>query len=210
MNRVDSLTRRLSLAVVRFSAHLLPTERAEWAAAMIAEVRHCDGDGDAVGWALGCVIAALKERISSMVKGNLRVSTWVAVPEMLLCFAPLTIACVDAVRTLSGMPQHPAPGGSSAVAILIMVVTLAAIGPVGLIGAFRLLFNAKPIRARWLRVVVVAGPILNGVVLIGSQAFDFWSGLVLLSVLPALGAAHLIHLSSDTSTKKSNISARAY
>ena len=201
MTRVDSPTRRLSLAVVSFSAHLLPTERIEWAAAMIAEVRHCDRDRDAVGWALGCLAAALKERLFSMVKGNLGVSTWVAVPEMLLCFAPLTIACVDAARTLSGMLQHRAPGGSSAVAVPIVVLTLAAIGPVGLVAAFRLLFNAKPIRARWLRVTVVAGPILNGLVLVGSRAFDLWSGLVLLSVLPALGAAHLIHLSSETFVK---------
>ena len=145
-----------------------------------------------------------------MVKGDLRISTWVAVPEMLLCFVPLTIACVDATQTLGSVLQHPAPGGSGTVAVLIMMVTLAAIGPLGLAGAFRLLFQKKPIRARWLRVAVVAGPILNGVTLIGLRAFDFWSGLVLLSVLPALGAAHLIHLSSDTSTRKSNLSAPAY
>lgn len=210
MNRVESATRRLSLAVVSFAAHLLPTERTEWAAAMVAEVRHCGRDGDAVAWALGCVIAALRERILSMVKGNLRISTWVAAPEMLLCFAPLTIACVDALKALSGTLQHPASGGSTAVAVLIMVVALAAIGPVGLVGAFRLLFNAQPIRARWLRVAVVAGPILNGVLIIGSQPFDVWSGLVLLSVLPALGAAHLIHLSSGVSTRQSNLSAPAH
>ena len=145
-----------------------------------------------------------------MIKGNLRICTWVAVPEMLLCFAPLTIAFVDAVQTLSGMLQHPAPGGSGAVAVPLLVVTLAAIGPLGLVSAFRLLFNTKPIHAPWLRMALVAGPILNGVLLIASQAFDFWSGLVFLSVLPALGAAHLIHLSSDTSTRKSNLSAPAY
>lgn len=145
-----------------------------------------------------------------MLRGNLRISTWIAVPEMLLCFAPLTIAGVDAVQTLSGMLQQPAPRGASAVAVTIMVAALAAIGPVGLVGAFRVLFNGKPIRARWLRVAVVAGPILLGLVLIASQAFDLWSGLVLLSLLPALGAAHLLHLSSDMLTKKSNLSAPAY
>ena len=145
-----------------------------------------------------------------MLKGSLRVSAWVAVPEMLLCFAPLTIAGVDGVQTLSSTLRHPAPGDPNVVAVLFMVVTLAAIGPVGLVGAFRLLLEARPIRARWLRVALVAGPVLNGAALIGSQAFDLWPGLVLLSVLPALGAAHLIHLSSDTSTGQSNLSAPAH
>lgn len=201
--------RRFSLALAALAARLLPPERAAWAAAMIAEVRHCDGERAALAWASGCVAAALKERMTSMVKGNLRVTAWVAVPEMLVCFAPLTIAFSDAVRTLSGMLHSPLSGGPTALAVPLVAAALAAVGPVGLVGAFRLLFIAKPIRARWLRAAVVAAPILIGVILLAqatgtrapaaSLSFDFWCGLVLLSVLPALGAAHLIRLSSAIS-----------
>jgi hypothetical protein len=190
------------LALVRLAARLLPPTRADWAAAMTAELRHCDRDADAVAWAIGCVVAALKERVSAMLKSRLRVCTWVAVPEMLLCFVPLTIAFGDAVQALSFVLHRPVSPGSSDVAVPLVAAALAATGPVGLVVAFRSLFNAKRIGARWLGAALVAAPVLYGIALIAQaladraggtfQAFDFWSGLILLSALPALGAAHLM------------------
>ncbi|HEX3847999.1 MAG TPA: hypothetical protein VHV81_11520 [Steroidobacteraceae bacterium] len=199
--------RRLSLALARISARLLPARRGDWAAAMMAEVRHCDRERDAVGWALGCVIAALKERITSMVKGNLRISNWVAVPEMILCFAPLTLACADALQNFGGLLGGRIGGGPGEMALVAAGAALGAVGPVALVGAVRLLFGARPMRAPWLRAAVIAGPVLYGAMLIAqawsgefaANAFDFWGALVLLSALPALGAAHLLHLSADIS-----------
>jgi hypothetical protein len=67
----------------------------------------------------------------------------------------------------------------------------------------------RPTRSQWVRAALVTGPILNGVLTIvfrwlveGSEvlsfksaaAFDVWSGLLLLSALPALGAAHMLRL----------------
>jgi hypothetical protein len=194
--------RRFSLALVRLAARLLPAKRAAWASAMIAELPHCDDEGAAVVWAVGCVVAALKERVSAMFKSSLRISTWVAVPEMLLCFVPLTIAFCDAVQALSSALHRPMSGDSNDAAVPLVAAALAAMGPIGLVVAFRTLFNAKRISARWLRTALMAAPVLNGIVLIAQglservagtfQAFDFWSGLVLLSALPALGAAHLM------------------
>jgi hypothetical protein len=190
------------LALVRLAARLLPAKRAEWATAMLAELQQCEPAGAAVLWAAGCLVAALKERVSAMLRSSLRISPWVAVPEMLLCFGPLTIAFRDALWALSGVLHRPMAGGLSDAAVPLVAAALAAMGPIGLVVAFRSLFNAKRISARWLRAALLAAPGLNGVVLtahaVGEraagalQAFDFWSGLVLLSVLPALGAAHLM------------------
>ncbi|HEX4242709.1 MAG TPA: hypothetical protein VHZ53_14970 [Steroidobacteraceae bacterium] len=196
--------RRVSVAIAQVSARLLPRGRADWAAAMVAEVRHCERGRDAIDWALGCVFAAVKERITSMVKGNLRISGWVAVPEMILCFAPLTLACVDAMQSLGMLLHSRVPVGPGDWAVVTAMAALGAIGPLALIGAFRLFFIEKPMRAPWCRAAVIAGPVLFGVLLLIQAAagwldasqFDFWCAVVLLSALPALGAAHLVHLSA--------------
>jgi len=53
---------------------------------MQTELDHLENDGDALGWAMGCVVAGLKERISTMFAANLKISRWIFLPEMLLCF----------------------------------------------------------------------------------------------------------------------------
>jgi hypothetical protein len=62
-------------------------------------------------------------------------------------------------------------------------------------------------RTSWLGAALVVGPLLYGVLTLAFQsaiggsaafsfnspdAFDLWSGVLLLSLLPALGAAHMI------------------
>jgi hypothetical protein len=88
-------------------------------------------------------------------------------------------------------------------------VTLATLGPISLIAAFRLLALGRSIRTEWLRVAMVTAPILYGLLEVyirfafgGPAAFrfsaadtvDFSSGMLLLSVLPSVGAAHLLRL----------------
>ena len=51
---------------------------------MQTELDHLENDGDALGWAMGCVVAGLKERISTMFVANLTISRWIFLPEM--CF----------------------------------------------------------------------------------------------------------------------------
>jgi hypothetical protein len=54
-------------ALLRHATRMMPAARADWAAAMHAESAVIE-EGEAVIWALGCVIAAYRERIRAMDK----------------------------------------------------------------------------------------------------------------------------------------------
>lgn len=216
MTSSHSPLRRLALGLVRLGARLLPPGRADWADAMIAEVQHADSDPAALAWATGCVIAAIKQRMNAMTRGNWKISRWIIAPEMLLCFVPLTIGwfdCIDNVRGLFAfsnesrirmaavMAAVPPATARLHACVVIAALIVATVGPAGLIAAFRWVALNRPLRGRWLRVALVVGPILCGALLItvwltsaALGGFDFWSALLLASGLPALGAVHLLHL----------------
>lgn len=219
MNAPVSLRRRLALALMRRVDHVLPTSRLEWAKAMQTEVDHLQDDRAALAWAVGCVIAGSRERINSMLSGNLKISRWIVIPEMLLCFVPLTLGWLDAIGGSSGIMRlngdliHKrfleTPDGAFALAALIAAAVLGAFGPLGLAAAFRLVTSGRPPNNRWFRTALVAGPVVYGVLILlvrsatagvgalgfdSADSFDFWSGMLLLSALPSLGAAHLLRL----------------
>jgi hypothetical protein len=81
-------------------------------------------------------------------------------------------------------------------------------GPIALIAALRMILLRTPIKNSGLRIAMIAAPLLYGLMSVAlraidtgfaafdfssADAFDFWSGTFLLSILPALGAAHLAH-----------------
>jgi hypothetical protein len=192
----------LSLALTRLAVRTLPGFRGDWARAMAAEVHHCESESAALVWAMGCVLAAVRERGVEMLRGNWRISNWIAVPEMILCFAPLTFAWFDGMTTLSRMTGGATSGGPAGLLVVTGFIILETLGPVGLMCAFGSLLLGRSIRTPWLRTALVVGPMVNGLALLalGSvfgllQTFDFWCGMVLLSALPALGALHLLRLS---------------
>ena len=214
-----SFPRWLAFVLVRFAAQLLPAARAEWAQAMWAEFDHLEEDRDALGWAFGCVAAGFKERVNVMLVGDLKMPRWLLAPEMLLCFVPLTIAWLDAtagvanIASLNGEAVHryflDVRGGTMELVAVVAGATLGALGPLGLLAASRLLVLGRSIRSGWLHRALVLGPALFGALTViahaaiggpGSlslrslDAFDFWSGIFLMSALPALGAAHLRYL----------------
>lgn len=219
MNKAVSLRRRLALSLLRSVDQLMPTSRLDWTRAMWAELDHMEDDRQALRWAVGCVVAGSKERISTMLAGNLTISRWILVPEMLLCFLPLTLGWLDALVGGSGIIRlngeviekyflHT-PGGVFALVTMITAAALGVLGPLGLAGAFRLIATGRLPSGRWFRTALVTGPTLYGVLALASRlaiggigalsfaaldSFDFWSGILLLSVLPSLGAAHMLHL----------------
>ena len=223
MNASISLKRQLTIALMHCVSHMLPRRRGDWAKAMRAELEHLESDSDALAWAMGCLAAASKERIVTMITGNLRVSRWILVPEMLLCFVPLTFGWLDAIGGGSGIVRlngnviHKeflhAPGGIFILAALIAGAVLGAFGPLGLTTAFRLVVSGRAPRSQWLRTALVAGPIVYGVLTLVTRlalggagalgfgavdSFDFWSGMLLLSALPALGATHMLRLAPQS------------
>lgn len=226
MNAPVSLERRLALALIRRVDRLLPPSRFEWAKAMQAEIDQVQNDGDALAWAIGCIVAGSKERINSMLGGKLKVSRWIFVPEMLLCFVPLTLGWLDALGGGSGILRlngviHrdflQTADGTFALIALIAGAVLGALGPLGLAVASRLVISGRPPGGQWLRTALVAGPAVYGVLLLvvrsataGTVAlsfntvdsFDFWSGILLLSALPSLGAIHLMRIASQEETSR--------
>ena len=194
---------------------------------MRSEFEHIRDERRAFLWALGCVLTGIKERTASMIKGNLEISRWLLAPEMLLCFAPLTWLWLDAIDGSSGLTRLNAaaihhdflsvPGGTAFLVTLIAGAALATSGPLGLFAGLRMVVLGRPLKNAGLRVALMAAPILYGAMTLlfrlnamgvaafdvaAADAFDFWSGIVLLSLLPALGAAHLLSLSPLPSAAK--------
>jgi len=155
--------------------------------------------------------------------GNFKIARWVLTAEMLLCFLPLTMGWLDAIGGDSGIVRLNAHiirtdfAGANMLALVAMFAgaTLGAAGPIGLLAAFRLIVSGRPVRGRLGRALVI-GPVLCGTVTLASRLaiggpaafspnaqgiFDFWSAILLLSVLPALGAAHLLRLGPPRSAE---------
>jgi hypothetical protein len=74
MSARASLVRRLAVALMAHAAEILPPARSTWAEAMIHEIRHMEGDLEALRWAVGCVLASYLESIKVM---NM-IHTWYA------------------------------------------------------------------------------------------------------------------------------------
>ena len=60
-----SVARRLCFLLVRHAGRVVPESRTDWAMAMARETHHIDNDGEALSWAVGCVIAAYAARLRS-------------------------------------------------------------------------------------------------------------------------------------------------
>jgi hypothetical protein len=209
--------RRLAIGLLSIAARLLPKSRAEWARAMFSEMHCLENDLHAAHWAAGCCIASIKERVNTMHTGNFRIAPWVFCLEMILCFVPLSIGWLDSLFGGAGIirlngeviSRHfiGAPGSEIVLVLMVSGAIFGVLGPIGLIAAFRLVALGIRLRSPWLRTALIVGPLLYGMVTLvfqfalgGPKAFsltaidalDLWSGVLLLSVLPALGAAHML------------------
>ena len=154
-----------------------------------------------------------------MLVGDLKISRWLLAPEMLLCFVPLTNAWLDAIAGVANIASLNVAaihryfldvrGGTMELVAVVAGATLGALGPLGLLAASRLIVLGRSVRSGWLRHALVLGPGLFGALTViahaavggpaalslrSLNAIDFWSGIFLLSALPALGAAHLLYL----------------
>jgi hypothetical protein len=217
VNPSASIARRFAIGLLNVAVRLLPKSRTEWARAMRSEMHYLENDRRAVFWAAGCCLASIKEKVTTMRTGNLRISSWLWWPEMMLSFVPLSIAWLDSLFGPSGIFRlnveviHRyfigAPSGETVLATMISGAILGVLGPIGLVTAFRVIVLHRPIRNPLLCTTLMVGPLLYGVLTLGFRfaiwgpaafglaavdAFDFWSGALLLSLLPALGAAHLV------------------
>src|SRR5690606_38100402 len=134
---------------------------------------------------------------------------WVLVPEMARCFVPLTFFWWVTLFGDSGLIRLDAdvvqrnfigvPGGVAVLAALTFSGVLGVLGPIGLLAALRLIALSRSIRSSVLAGALVAGPLVLGVIYVATLGartgmLEAAGGLLLLFVLPAIGAAHLYHL----------------
>jgi hypothetical protein len=219
VNELTPLTRRMTRTLMRCAIRLLPPTRLDWAKAMRAELDCFENDRNACFWAAGCVVAALKERMTAVFTGNLKIPRWLLILEMLLCFVPLTLGWLDGMLATSGIfgvfqlngqiDFFTVHGGALALAPIVAGAVVGALGPLGLVAAYRLIILGHQTSTRWTRYVLIAAPLLYGVLILitrlvfggtGASGFDsadnlhFWSAILFLSALPTLGAAHMLRM----------------
>ena len=216
MKTDETKTQRMALVLMRLAARLLPPARADWARAMLGEIYHMNQDTQALVWAVSCITASLTMRIKAMIIGNLKISRWVLTPELLFCFTPLTLAWYDSIFGTSGIIQlNPeivqryflnSTTGTIALIIMVTLSVLGIFGPLGLVIAIRTIAQGRCLTDKRLLIALCTMPVLLGAIhftswlLMGTSIkFDHWAGLILVSLLPALGAVHMRYLSPSVS-----------
>jgi hypothetical protein len=146
---------------------------------MLSELQYVDGDGKAIQWAFGCLVTGIKLRVNLMIAGNLKIARWIFLPEILLCFVPLSFAWLDSIFGGSGVIRLNVDviyryflgvhGGQLVLIWMISTTLLGTLGPVGLVAGFRLVVLGRPLRIHWLRVALVIGPLLYGLLFLISR-----------------------------------------
>lgn len=147
-----------------------------------------------------------------MMTGDLKISRFILVPEMLLCFAPLCVLWLDAAQTILRLAQlsHPyihqnlldSADGRMILLRLGFGVVVGLLGPLGLFASLWPILSRRPLQNRFVGVACVAGSVILGLVYFASATFlepgalqnpDYWRFLVLLA-LPVLAAIHLMRI----------------
>jgi hypothetical protein len=168
------------------------------------EIEHLPHDRDALFWAVGCIVASYLERSRTMVVGTFRISRLVLAVETLVCFFPLTwLFGALASRGVYGF-AGPLPMD----AWFFTMLSVAAIGPIGLVIAFKSAVLGRPrlsraaeavlcVSAAW-TFLAYGGQMLERSAWLSAhpdRVFDALGLFVMFAALPVLGAAHLVYVS---------------
>lgn len=200
MIRHETFARKAAIWLAHQSRRALPAHRAEWADAMRNELQYISSDFAALQWALGVLFASCLERIRVMNAESFRLPRWLLSLEMLLCFVPLTFfAAVLVVVLVRGLMP---PG------FAFLNLSAAAVGPVGLAVAFRMIvlgrialgkgtIFALGLLAAWTVVAFSSLPIRGN-----GPIGEWWREYILIALLPAAGAAHLMIIGARTPNRE--------
>lgn len=194
----DAKARRTAALLVRHAAWVAPSNRREWAHAMVNELDHIPRGAPVLRWALGCALVSYLERSNIMTRSLTNLPRWLLSLEMVVCLVPVTWLFV-AVLTTTARGRLPVEYG-----ILSGSATL--LGPVCLAVAMRIVFAGKspvgrvtttvlPLLAAW-TVIAYAGQLLHN----GSPFSEWWREFVLIALLPSWAVVHLLHINSERRT----------
>jgi len=200
------------LAVAR---RVLPEGRRAWADAMDAELSHLPPDAE-LRWAFGCLLAAIKQGLSSMKTGTFRVNRWIMLVEIIGCFGFLTLAWWEFTFGPSGVVRLNgeivdkvflgSPGGGYLLGLMILFAFTGLVGPVGLWLGLRYVLSNRALDNRALGITLIAAPAVQWIAgligMIWMPTGDFATGLellVLCTLLPIAGVLHLMYLAKPAS-----------
>ena len=201
---------RLVALLLLTAGKIMPRARADWLAAMRAEISYLPPRA-ALSWALGCVFAAVKQRFFPMQTGTLRIPRWVMFVEAIGCFGPLTFGWYAIAFGQPGVLLRSwdvidntyamFPGGPYILVMLISGLVVGLLGPIGLFYGLRYVVTGRGIGNRTLGYSLVVVPPLYAVLgtiagyLVGPPDFSpIWSHTIVLTVLPIACVAHLMFL----------------
>ena len=199
----------LAAICMRIATSLLNAEHSEWACAMRAELAHVP-ENERVTWAIGCLAAAIQQRVTSMRRGTLQVAPWVLMIELVFCFLPITIGWFDSVFGSSGVVHLNlaiarefflgTSLGTMVLAMMIAGAIVGLVGPVGLLWTLGTLTKRVSVPRR-LGIAMIGSLLTYGS---GALALHFFAGpgayaanlefVVLIILLPIAGVAHLMYL----------------
>jgi hypothetical protein len=187
-------TRRVAIGLLVVASRVLPEERREWARDMRTEVDHIGSDALALRWAFGCVVASVNQRMAAMLKLNGPISRPVLVLEWFMCFVPLTLLWLAAVRYIVSFGPT---------ADIVVATAFGTFGPIALVVAlFKTLSTSQRSLGLLSKCVVAVFALMAVLQLANAGAagrlnlswFKFEFGtFVMVSLLPLLGSLHLAY-----------------
>ena len=103
MNAVSGVCRRLALKLAQHASWVLPGARSPWAAAMRRELEYIEDDLAALRWALGCVVASYRTRLTDRLCFDARAWRHVATSALMLLIG------LALLENAGGQTQPPRP-----------------------------------------------------------------------------------------------------
>jgi hypothetical protein len=195
--------------LLALAARVTPAERREWARAMRAETA-CLPESERLSWAIGCFLAAIKQRFTPMPTNMPRISRWVMFIESVGAFGPLTVGWWEVtfggsgfVRLTSGNIHYYTdyPGGTYLLTMLCLATVVALLGPIGLFLGLRYVMLGRGIANRafgWALVGAMWAYCLFGTIagyLYGPDDWRFnWEHTLAFNLLPTAVVLHLMYL----------------
>ena len=197
------MRRQLAVALLHVSYRILPAGRREWVRDMRGELYFLKCDRVALSWALGCVLASVRERVLAMLSSNGGISRPVLILEWLMCFMPLTLLWAVAVTLIVTRGDVPLA--------LFVAAAFGTLGPIALIVSLTATAWQRKVDSHRVARLLVFGfavmvllQILNasthGRLDLQWLRFDFGTFL-LVSLLPLFGALHFERLASRMTAK---------
>lgn len=199
MNEPLTISQRIARRITAHACRGLESERSDWARAMRNELDYIPPGLAAILWSLGCLFASYTEGTHMIKIGNIRdarISRVALTLEMLFCFLLPCGGLLTAIM-FGFFVQNPMIFSSD---MTMLLLSTSLTGPLGLYLAFRAIVLERTRISRGLMATFGALAVWS---LIGNTIFvltvanplSVTRALILVAVVPAIGAAHLIVMS---------------